>query len=159
MKIEYINPFYIATQEVFNMMLDLSVERGSLKVVENVIASQEASVVLGLTGQLQGSVLLSFPKQMALEMVQIMAGIKLDEIDPFVSSAIGEVANIIGGNAATKLAESQYKCDITPPQVFIGKYQTFSMATDKGLYLPLNTAIGTLDLNIAIAPKNNGGTL
>ena len=34
---------------------------------------------------------------MTLEMVRIMSGLEMKTIDSFVSSALGEVANIIGG--------------------------------------------------------------
>ena len=61
----------------------------------------EANVVIGVTGDLRGSLLYSFPKQMALDMVSIMAGMSMTKLDAFVSSALGEVANIISGNAVT----------------------------------------------------------
>jgi len=88
---------------------------------------KDANVILGVTGDLQGSVLFAFPKEMALDMVKIMSGMKLDEIDNFVSSALGEIANIIGGNAVTNLASQNYSCDIVPPQVIIGKYKSPSV--------------------------------
>ncbi|MCL0071768.1 chemotaxis protein CheX [Peptococcaceae bacterium] len=88
---------------------------------------KDANVILGVTGDLQGSVLFAFPKEMALDMVKIMSGMKLDEIDNFVSSALGEIANIIGGNAVTNLASQNYSCDIVPLQVIIGKYKSPSV--------------------------------
>ena len=36
MKVEYINSFYKAVQDVFKLMLDLDIERKDLKVVEDV---------------------------------------------------------------------------------------------------------------------------
>jgi len=48
---------------------------------------------------------------MALEMVKIMSGLEMDDIDNFVSSALGEVGNIISDNALTILTKGNYKCD------------------------------------------------
>lgn len=151
MKAEYVNSFYKATQGVFNLMLDLDVERGNIKVVEGLVSSRNANVVLGVTGDLKGSILFSFTKDMTLEMVRIMSGLEMKTIDNFVSSALGEVANIIGGNALTNLTCYNYICDLVPPQVIIGEYKSLSMANKKALLIPLRTDIGEFDINIFIA--------
>ncbi len=148
MKAEYANPFYIATKEVFRLMLNLEAQRGELRVVKDMVPSNDASVLLGVTGDLKGSILFSFTTDMTLEMVKIMSGMEMSENDSFVSSALGEVANIIGGNAVTKLSEHKYICDIVPPQVFVGQHKSLSMASGKSLVLPLKTEIGEFDINI-----------
>ncbi|NLY44769.1 MAG: chemotaxis protein CheX [Tissierella sp.] len=153
MKAEYINSFYSATQDVFKLMLDLDVERGKLDVVEGLISSKEANVILGVTGDLKGSILFSFTKSMTLEMVKIMAGMEMNEIDNFVSSALGEVANIVGGNAITNLTEYNYTCDIVPPQVIIGEYRSLSMANEKALVISMNTDIGEFSVSIFLTEK------
>ena len=153
MKAEHINSFYTAIQEVFKLMLDLEVEKGNLKVIEDMVSSREANVLLGITGDLQGTVLFAFGGEMALEMVKIMSGMEMKEIDNFVSSALGEVANIIGGNAVTNLTSHNYTCDITPPQVFIGEYKSLSMANKRALQIPLKTKIGEFDINIFLSEK------
>ena len=144
MKADYVNPFFMSTKEVFRLMLGLDVIRGDLRILEDMVPSKEANALLGVTGDLQGSVLFSYPREMALEMVRIMSGMDMHEIDSFVSSALGEVANIISGNAVTKLTESRLTCDIVPPQVFVGEYKSLSMATGRALLIPLRTSIGNL---------------
>ena len=153
MKVEYINSFYSATKDVFKMMLDISPEKGQPKIIEEMVSSKEANVILGVTGDLKGSILFGFPKKMTLEMVRIMSGMEMDEIDGFVSSALGEVANIIGGNAVTMLSKNNYICDIVPPQIFIGEYKSYSMANEKALQLPLVTDIGEFDVSIFLREK------
>lgn len=154
MKAEYVNSFYKAVQNVFEMMLDLKTERGQLGVVEDMIPGKDANVVIGVTGDLTGTVLFSFPEEMALEMIKIMSGMEMDKLDSFVCSALGEVANIISGNAMTNLSEQNYTCDIVPPQVIVGQNKSLSMATDKALVLPLKTKIGEFDINISIKENN-----
>ncbi|NMA94525.1 MAG: chemotaxis protein CheX, partial [Clostridiales bacterium] len=82
--------------------------------------------------------------------VKIMAGMEMDELDVFASSALGEVANIIGGNAMTKLTEYKYSCDITPPQIIIGEHKSASMASEKALLIPIQTDIGEFTISIFI---------
>lgn len=151
MKAEYINSFYIATQDVFNLMFDLDVEKNGLKVAEDMIPTKDLSVLLGVTGDLKGTILFSFSNNMTLNMVEIMSGMKMDKIDTFVSSALGEVANIIGGNALTNLAANDYVCDITPPQVFVGQHKTVASLEEKTLIINLGTNIGDFDINIFLS--------
>lgn len=75
---------------------------------------------------------------------------EMKEIDGFVSSALGEVANIISGNVVTELSKNEYKCDIVPPQIFVGEYKSVSMANKKIICLPLKTNIGELEINISL---------
>ena len=148
MKAEYINPFYLATKDVFKMMLDIDADKGDLQVLEGMIPNKEVNVLLGVTGDLKGTILFSFPKQMTLDMVKIMAGMEMEEVDGFVSSALGEVANIVSGNAITKLTAKDYICDIVPPQIFVGENKSFSMASQTSLLLPLKTSIGDFEITI-----------
>lgn len=148
MKAESVNSFLKATQDVFRLMLDLDVEKSSLKVVEDMVSSKDANVILGVTGDLKGTILFSFTKEMTLKMVRIMSGMEIKEIDHFVSSALGEVANIIGGNALTILTSYNLICDIAPPQINIGEYRSISMANKQALLLTLKTAIGEFDINL-----------
>ncbi|MCC5909761.1 MAG: chemotaxis protein CheX [Clostridiaceae bacterium] len=154
MKAEYVNSFYKATNDVFKLMLDLETHKENLVLVEEMVSSKDANVVLGVTGNLKGSVLFSFPRNMVLEMIKIMSGMEVDKIDSFASSALGEVANIIGGNALTVLSQNNYVCDIAPPQIFVGEYKSFSMATEKALKLSLNTSIGAFDIIMYLQPSS-----
>ena len=47
-------------------MLDLEVERGDLKVVDNMVYSKDANIFIGVTGDLKGSILFGFTKDMTL---------------------------------------------------------------------------------------------
>lgn len=148
MKSEYVNSFYKATKNVFQLLVDMEPQRGDLKVVTNFSSNKDANVELGVKGDLKGTILFSFPKNMTLEMVKIMSGMEMDKIDNFASSALGEIANIIGGNALTLLAEHNYTCDIEPPQIFVGDYKSLAAENGKALQMPLSTPIGEFEITI-----------
>ncbi|HAI51954.1 MAG TPA: chemotaxis protein CheX [Firmicutes bacterium] len=150
MRVEYINPFYKATIDVFRIMLNLDVQRGQVRAVDELVPVSEANVVIGVTGDLKGSLLYSFPKEMALEMVTIMAGMPMTKLDAFVSSALAEVANIISGNAVTLLSQNSFTCQISPPQVFVGTDGALSMTTEQAIVVPLITSIGTFEVSISL---------
>ncbi|HHY10684.1 MAG TPA: chemotaxis protein CheX [Firmicutes bacterium] len=150
MRVEYLNPFYQATGDVFRIMLNLEASRGDLSVVEELVPVSDANIVIGVTGDLRGSLLYSFPREMALEMVRIMSGMEMKDLDAFVTSALGEVANIISGNAVTYLSQNGLACDISPPQIIVGTGNALSMATEKAVVIPLKTSIGTFEINISL---------
>ena len=78
MKVMYVNSFIRQTQDVFNLMLDLDVERGNIKVVEGLVSSRNAIVVLGVTGDLEGPLyFLALLIYTDLEMVRIMSGLEM----------------------------------------------------------------------------------
>lgn len=153
MRVEYINPFYQATVDVFRVMLSMEPTRGPLRAVQELVPVSEANVGIGVTGDLRGSLLYSFPQTMALDMVRIMSGMEMNKLDTFVISALSEVANIISGNALTYLARNSLTCDISPPQVFVGSKGTLTMSTEKAVVLPLITDIGTLEVSISLHGK------
>jgi chemotaxis protein CheX len=153
MNAKIINPFFTATQKVFDRMLDLTIQKGKITLVEDMVPGKDANIIIGMTGDIYGSVLFSFPKDMTLEMVKIMSGMELEEIDVFVSSAIGEIANIISGNVVTYFAKDNYKCDIVPPQIVLGVNKSVSMATDKAISVSLKTEIGEFDICVSLKEK------
>lgn len=111
------NPFYNATRDVFKSMLDLDITR----MQENEVPRQEESVrvEIALTGDLSGSVVYRFPKSTTLHIVKILSGMEAEKVDDFATSMLGEMANIISGNAVSCLSEKDCRCDIKPPQITI----------------------------------------
>lgn len=150
MDAEHINPVYKATNQVFNNMFQSEVKKGNLKVKKDIIPTGDINASIGVSGELNGTILFSFPREMALKIVEEMAGMEIEKLDKFVASAIGELANIISGNAVTNYSEKSYECDIVSPQVNIGKNKTYSTASENTLIIPLQTDFGEFKLNISI---------
>lgn len=154
MKSEYVNSFYQAIKDVFRLLVDIEPQRGDLKVVSSFTSNKDANVELGVKGDLKGTILFSFPQNMTLEMVKIMSGMEMDKIDNFASSALGEIANIIGGNALTLLSAQNYTCDIEPPQIYIGNYKSLFELNEKALQIPLSTPIGEFEITIFLKEES-----
>ena len=81
-------------------------------------SSQEVNIVLGLTGDLKGNLLLGTNKATVLQIVSsMMGGMEFTELDDIVTSGISEFTNMVGGATATKLQNINKKADISPPTV------------------------------------------
>ncbi len=149
---ELANPFYVATREVFRLMLDLEVQRGADQLKLDGLANKKACVSIGIVGDLEGTIQYNFPESMTLEMVRIMSGMEMEVVDDFVASALSEIVNIISGNAMTSLFESNYTCDILPPTLQLIE-EVEERPSDKVISLPLETIIGPLRVEVDLRKK------
>ncbi len=107
-------PFFHATRDVFELMLDIHAVANKEK--DDTASITGIRIAIGVTGALSGEIVYCFPSATALEMVRIMSGMNFEELDDFVTSAIGEIANIISGKALVFLSEQNVTCDILPPK-------------------------------------------
>lgn len=155
MKAEYVNPFYQATINVFKLMLDIEVSKDQSKTLQEMIGDKEVGVAIDVTGDLTGCILYRFPDTTILEMVKIMSGMEIDTIDSFVTSALGEVSNIISGNAVSSLFDQNYKCDIKPPRIIIEDEKPICLEGNQVLKIPLNTPIGRLQIHMKLQENIN----
>lgn len=154
MKAEYVNPFYQATINVFKLMLDVDVMRDTSKALQQMLGDQEVGVLIEVTGDLSGYILYRFPDSMILEMVKIMSGMEINQLDSFVTSALAEVSNIISGNAVSSLFNQNYCCDIKPPRIIIEEGKPVSLQGNKILKIPLETSIGKLQIHLDLKENN-----
>jgi chemotaxis protein CheX len=148
MKAEYVNPVFKAVTEVFKAMLDIEVSRGTMGAVAG--GKQEVDIQINVIGDVAGSILFQFPQDTTLNIVQIMSGMEIKELDSFVTSAMGEISNIISGNAASYLAKTNYHCDIMPPQIAVTNAAVAPQFAPETLNIPLHTNIGDMNIYISL---------
>ena len=151
-KAQAIKLVFPAVERVFNSMFQEEIEQGTVKIKEEAITDQ-VTVSIGVTGEIQGNILFSFSKEMSLDLVEEMSMMEVNEIDKFVTSAIGELANIISGHTTTALNNEGYQCDIVPPQVIHGDNQFISMEHNEIVIIPIITDNHQFEINIAL--QNN----
>ncbi len=151
MSARYYDLFLNATGDVFMLLLDLEVTRADISATQAALENG-VQIHIGVVGDLTGDIIYRFPKQTTLEIVRIMSGMDFSELDAFVASALGEVANIISGNAMTILSQQQLTCDILPPRVLLGDD---AAATEQAESCELlQTPIGPLELIVSLKPAD-----
>ena len=86
------------------------------EVTANQFTTDDLAVIIGVSGGLEGNVLYGFSEDSAQAIVSVMVGEPISSInDELALSAIGEIGNMITGNAAACLAQLGYMCNISPP--------------------------------------------
>lgn len=121
MKVEFINPFIESVNNLCTTMLGCKVERGDIGVADLESKPHEITALIGLSGPARGTVALTFPSETAMAMVGRMLGIDAVDIDATVTDGVGELVNIVAGNAKSKFVKTDgIPIDLSLPNVVKG---------------------------------------
>jgi chemotaxis protein CheX len=118
---QYIQPFVDVCISVFKKFIgvDLVANRPHFTDKETVY-DWDISAVIGLTGEARGAVVISMKKDLAVKITGLLTGSEHKDLDDEVVDAIGEIVNIIAGNAKKGLEES-FRLVISLPTIVKGK--------------------------------------
>ncbi|MBI5091191.1 MAG: chemotaxis protein CheX [Candidatus Hydrogenedentes bacterium] len=126
--VELVVPFVGATHKVFETMMSTKVQRKEVRVKNNNVMLGDITGVVGLKGQIVGTVMLSMPVSAAAKSVGRLLG---EEVSGGVESetlrdGVGEITNIIAGQAKAALSTSKYKFEISTPAIVSGSHHEIS---------------------------------
>lgn len=150
MNADYINPFLIASIKILKDMcfVDAKIGKPSLKGTE--FNKDSLVIIIGITGEMRGQVMIAFPNDIACDIASKMTMMQVVQLDELSSSAIGELGNMIMGNAATVFSTKGIGIDITPPTLCMGQ-MSFSSNFAKNICIPLIYEDNKIiEINIAI---------
>lgn len=151
MDVKYINPFIESILNNLEQMAAIKAEKLELSVTMEAKTSMEVSGVIGLSGGVKGSAIISFPKPIALAVASAMFMEELTEINEDVKDAIGEFANIFVGNARNKLVDEGLNITISTPTIIVGKDHEISHPQNiPFLVIPFKTDMGNFQINIGV---------
>lgn len=148
---EYVNPFLEAAGVVFKSILNVELRRGKLVIKESPTPSMDVSIMIGITGGVTGEVVYSMPFNMVYKIAEILApGLSADQIKIEYKDIVGELANMITGNAMNLFASTGKTIDMTTPTVVEGKEVVITMIKQTTLGINLYSPMGQLEMNIAL---------
>ncbi|MCX8022140.1 MAG: chemotaxis protein CheX [Syntrophorhabdaceae bacterium] len=121
MDVKYINPFIVATQTVFRTMLGINVEIMK-PVLKNVnTTSGDVTGIMGLVGDQKGTIAISLRKKGAIFVFKTLIGDECEDVTHEVVDAIGELTNIISGQARKEFEKAGINLKASIPIVVVGK--------------------------------------
>ncbi len=145
----FITPFIKSVQNVLSTMLQLPVTVGDPHIKDAKQASYDVSGIIGLTGDALGAVVISFPTDTAERVVSLFTGVSMTPEDEDFSDAIGELVNMISGNAKADFKDREVS--ISCPSVVIGKDHQIGRSKDVPcVALPCETDCGDFMIEISI---------
>jgi len=149
MKAEMINPFLEATVSVLKTMASLSPVPGKPYIKKEATATGDISGIVGITGETEGSICITFSRECILLITSQMLGEKQPEVNDEVKDAVGELTNMISGDSRRRLEEIGHHFLGAIPSVISGRGHEIKHIT-KGpiLSIPFSTEAGGFTVEV-----------
>lgn len=150
MKEEYVNAFLAPAKMVWEKELQTPLNFVGARAVDHQYTTEDLTAILGVSGQLEGNVLYGFGGGTGLAVASAMVGETVTELDDMSMSALGELANMITGNAATQLSAKGYECDISPPLIIEPSGSRISTLQGTQILTSFQSEFGELYIRICL---------
>lgn len=141
--VRVINTIISSTLKVLGQfgLKDIKMDKATLKDPTEPLPGEISSVVDLKSSAFQGHLCISFDKNSYLEVVSNMLMEEQTELTPDNQDAVGEINNIIFGNAKGEI--SNYGFELTVPKVLVGKDVVVpSIPGSAGMMVPFQTTKG-----------------
>jgi len=148
MDVRYINPFLVAVQNIFDTMIDVPFTLGKPTIKMDKAPSHSISSIIGISGDVSGCVVISLSEEISLQLASALLDEKLKELNGDCTDAIGEIANMIAGNAKTDFPAE--KTSISVPTVVIGKHKVNYPSGLPIISIPCEVGSGRMVVDVAI---------
>ena len=151
MDAKMINPFINATLNVLETMAFTKAEAGKPYLKKDDVAQGDVSGVIGFTGETNGTVAVTFDESCILKIVTNMFGEEMTEINNEITDAVGEITNMISGQARKELEEIGKKFQGAIPTVVTGKnHKLESMTKGPKVAIPFKTEAGSFTIEVCL---------
>ena len=151
MNVAFINPFIESTLRSLDMMAGIQAEKAGLELKEDLITTYDVSAIIGLTGETSGSIIISMPQVLACKIASNMLMEEIHEMNRNVEDAIGEIGNIVVGDARRSLIQDGHQLNISIPTVVIGAGHKISRSGDVPcIAIPFTTPFGDFEVNVGL---------
>ena len=157
MRVEYINPFVEAAYSVLSEVLGTEIRRGELYLKSTSMSVLGVAAIVGLAGDVEGRVLFDMTHDTAIKVSNAMlTSMGMEAVETFNDmgkATITELANMITGQAVTKLHNLGFAFDLTPPALFTGENMEISDQRVEALIVPMECEFGKIEINVAVRER------
>ncbi len=149
MDVKLVNPFINATINVLETMAFVKVTAGRPYVKQDNTAVGDVTGVLGLTGVAHGTIAVNFKEKCILKVVSNMFGEEMESLNEDIADAVGELTNMISGQARRELDELGKVFKAAIPSVITGKNHTIRHYSDgPKIAIPFETDGGEFTIEV-----------
>lgn len=145
----HITPFIKSVQNVFETMLQLPVQVGAPALKQSGGPAFDISGIIGMSGDVEGTVVLSFPTATAERCASIFAGTELTSTHPDFPDAVGELVNMVSGGAKAQFVGKSVS--ISCPSVVIGSdHFVFGRKDVVCIVIPCSSDLGHFAVEVSL---------
>ena len=150
MRMELIQPFINSADAVLAQALNCNTSINDVSMSENAYRLKGIAARIAVTGDIEGRIILDLEPEMAAKVATALAGCEVSASDDIVRETIGELANLVIGNAVTNLNDQGYKFKVHPPEFHIGEEGDKSTEDTEALVMCFGTPAGSVFMNVAM---------
>ncbi len=150
--VSLVNPFLGAAYDVFKQIFGCELKKGKITLRAEPSANNEVAIIIGITGsRYTGIVVYSMKNYTAKKIVNNLdPEIQLPNDKEMFSDALGELANMISGNAMSEFSKNNIKLSITTPSIVVGDAFELHLLKQTTLSADMISPFGTLEVNVAM---------
>ena len=149
MNVDYINPFLEGTVNVLKTMAMVDPNPGKPFLKKNAASIGDISGIIGITGATEGSLAVTFSESCILHIVSNMLGEKFTSINADIVDAVGEITNMISGDARRILGEGGLSLEASIPTVIRGRGHIVEhVANSPTIVIPFDTIHGKFTVEV-----------
>ncbi len=141
--VEIAKPFIKATVDILDTMAGLKATPGTPYVKKNNIAKGDVSALVGVSGDRTGTIAVSFTKPCAIALLRGMLGDDIQDLLSDLQDAVGEIANMISGQARAGMVELGLTLQGSTPTVIVGdNHMLRHISSSPVMAIPFSSAAG-----------------
>ncbi|MDR1686162.1 MAG: chemotaxis protein CheX [Desulfovibrio sp.] len=141
--IETAKDFIRATRDILKTMAGMEARPGAPYVKKDRTAEGDVSAIIGVTGDRTGTISVSFSRACAMALVKGMLGDSVEDIVKDTQDAVGEVANMVSGQARASSAARGIVMQGSTPSVIMGVGHSISHQSGRPVMaIPFSTESG-----------------
>lgn len=151
-----VRPFLDAVKNVITMMAMVEVAPGKPYMKKDTNAKGDVTGVIGITGDRNGTMSVTFTRGCILTIVGNMLGETISDLNQDVRDAVGELTNMISGQTRQGLEAAGVRLEAGIPSVITGDDHSIShISREPILAVPFDTPHGGFTLEVSLEkPKN-----
>jgi chemotaxis protein CheX len=152
MKADFVNPFILAAMEALESVIHSTPAPGPLAVRSALLTTQQLSVLVAITGQLEGQALYGMSLVTANRIAAAKSGVLEMTFNDAAANTLLEVGKLIADQAASLLSSNGYQCQLAAPELLQGRDLEICPSSPV-LVLPLLTDCGKIEINVALGAR------
>jgi chemotaxis protein CheX len=119
-----------STIEIFSTMVMMDVSVIDRNAEDSGSLHETITGLIGLAGTHKGVMAIHIPYPVAMSITSNFLGMEVNEINADVEDAVGELANMLGGNVKTILTANGRDIDLSLPSTISGSTYRFQPSKD-----------------------------
>jgi chemotaxis protein CheX len=140
-----------STLSLFSSMCALDLEQIAVEDQAGRAAGYDLSGIVSLSGKIRATIAVSLDKSLAFAATESFLGTRPDEINGDVVDLVGELTNMIGGNAKDRFALKGVNLGLPTVVAGQGHYVAFESGLDRS-HLQFQSQFGRLHIELGMLP-------